>query len=392
MIGKGGFMEDVVILGGGASALMCAVANAGKSKITIIEKNDKFGKKILATGNGRCNLTNINLCVDKYNDGEVQKFFDRFGVQDTLKMFGNLGLETYYDDEGRVYPISNSSNSVLDVLRLKISSMNINIVCNFDLVKIKKLVNGFELLDSNNQKIIAKKLVVATGGNTDSQILHDLNVDFKPYKRSLGALKSDKNKGLNGVKVQGVKVCLEVNNKQKIDFGEILFKEDAVSGIVVFNLSTLMARENSKSGKLAIDFLPNITVDMLSKRLIKQREILKDCKVEDFLTGIFHKALNINLLTKCGIDLNKPVSKLVDKEINCLSYLIKNYNLNVYEVCDNNQVYSGGVVLSDLNANLQHKLDNNLYFIGEAVDVDGECGGYNLQWAWTSGYIVGDNL
>jgi len=386
-------MEDVVILGGGASALMCAIANAGKSKITIIEKNDKIGKKILATGNGRCNLTNVNLSVEKYNTALVEDFLNEFNVKDTLNFFANLGLDTYHDEEGRVYPISNSANSVLDVLRLKLNSMrNVNIICNFNLIKVEKVINGFMLIGEDGQKITTKKIVVATGGNTSSQIFIDLKVKYNLYRRSLGALKSDKNKGLNGVKVQNVQVGLTVNNKQKIDRGELLFKEDSVSGIVVFNLSTLMARENAKSGVINIDFLPDLTVNDLYDRLLKQKEILKTCKAEDFLTGIFHKALNVNLLTKCGIDLTKLVCDVSEIEITKLCRMIKNYSINVYGVCDNNQVYSGGINIKELNKNLQYNKDNNLYFIGEAVDVDGECGGFNLQWAWTSGYIVGMSL
>lgn len=393
MIGKKEIcMENVVILGGGASAIMCAIANAGKSKITIVEKSDKIGKKILATGNGRCNLTNLNLSVERYNTSIVGKFFDVFGSDNTVRFFNELGLEMYADEEGRVYPISNSANSVLDVLRLKLNTLNVEVKCNFELSKISKTTNGFCLYSLGDEKIFAQKLIVATGGNTSARILQDLDVKYDIYRRSLGALKSEKNKGLNGVKVRNAKVTLNIGGKEKTDVGELLFKDDALSGIVIFNLSTLMARENADKGIVSIDFLPQIEKETLYERLNKQREIFAKCKSEDFLTGIFHKALNINLLNKCNIELSKFVNQITDNELDILCKLIKDYKVKVYGVCDNNQVYSGGVDLSNLNEDLSYKNQDNLYFIGETVNVDGECGGFNLQWAWTSGYIVGVNL
>lgn len=393
MIGKKeNYMENVVIIGGGASAIMCAIANAGKSKITIVEKSDKIGKKILVTGNGRCNLTNLNLSAERYNTPIVGEFFNVFSSNDTIKFFNELGLEVYSDEEGRVYPISNSANSVLDVLRLKLNTLNVEVKCDFELSKISKTTNGFYLHSLSGEKIFAQKLIVATGGNTSSQILQDLDVKYDIYRRSLGALKSEKNKGLNGVKVRNAKVTLNIGGKQKNDIGELLFKDDALSGIVIFNVSTLMARENANKGVVSIDFLPQIEKETLYERLKKQRKNFAKHKTEDFLTGIFHKALNINLLNKCNIELNKFVNQITDIELNMLCNLIKDYKVRVYEVSDNNQVYSGGVNLSDLNEDLSYKNQDNLYFIGESINVDGECGGFNLQWAWTSGYIVGVNL
>ena len=385
-------MEDIVMVGGGASALMCAIANNGKSNITIIERNDKIGQKILVTGNGRCNLTNINLDVNKYNDEKVKEYFDVFNEKDTINFFHDLGLETYRDREGRVYPVSNSANSVLDVLRLKLNSLKTKIICNFDLVNIKKLSNGYKLISRDKKELTAKKLVIATGGNTSCQLLKDLNVDYKKYSRSLGAIKTDKNKGLNGVKVQNVKVSLKYSGQEKTDYGELLFKENAISGIVVFNLSTMVARKNIEQSKVVIDFLPNVSSQELMQKLIKQKDLRKSYTIEDFLTGFFHKALNLNILSRCNINLNNKVDELTDAQLSNICNMIKNYSINTQEICENNQVYSGGIGLSDLDENLNYKDENTLYFIGESVDVDGECGGYNLQWAWTSGYIVGVNL
>lgn len=382
---------DVVIIGGGASGLMCASRIKKKSTL-ILEKADRVGKKILATGNGRCNLTNINIDTIRYNTSKVEPYFKKYGVSETLDYFSKLGLMTYSDEEGRVYPVSDTASSVLDVLRLKIDSMkNVNIMCGVDVKKIDKK-NETYILHMDDETIECKSLVISTGSVKGEKYLKDLDVKYTPYKRSLGALCSDTNSGLHGVRVDNVKVTLELDNKNYSQNGEILFKDNAISGIVIFNLSAFIARFNVVNAYLHINFLNSATFSEVKNVLTIRKNTLSDRCVRDYFTGMLHKALSINILSRTNIDTNKNVASLTEKEIEELAHLLTDYKIRVSRVADNNQVFAGGVELDSLDSSLKVKDKDNLYLTGELINVDGECGGYNLQWAWTSAMIVADSI
>jgi len=384
-------MEKVCILGGGASALMCACFATGN--VTIIEQNDKAGKKILATGNGRCNLTNKNYKSGVYNQN-IDKFLNKFDYLSVLKFFKSIGLETYFDEEGRCYPLSNSSSSVVDVLKNYLQTKNnVKFVCEKKVNKIEKNENGYNICFEDETKEFFEKVVVATGNYTNLSIFDDLNIKYNQFVPSLCSLKTTiKNKSLSGLRVSGVKVSCNLKNYNFEEIGEILFKDEGVSGIVIFNLSSHMARENNFKYDFFVDYLPKLSTKEIEQNLKNRRESLKNLTCIDFLTGFFHKSLNFELLKLCKIDLNKSVKNITDIEIKNLCYLIKNYKISACGHYDNNQVACGGVTLGQLFDNLESKKNKNLFFIGEVVDVDGVCGGYNLQWAWTSGKIVGECL
>ena len=385
------YKKDIVILGGGASALMCASVIEGR-QVTILEKADRVGKKILVTGNGRCNLTNVDIDISKYNDSSVATYLSRFGSGDTIEYFRSLGLETYSDSEGRVYPTSDSANSVLDVLRLKLDTKsNVESICGVDVVSIRHMQDKY-ILDTSMGSIECNTLVLAVGGLNGAKYLDELDVPYTPYVRSLGALKSDKNIGLNGVKVDRVNVTLEIDNKNYSQNGEILFKEDALSGIVVFNLSAYIARENADSAYVYIDYMPSVSISELVDTLTIRKNTMKDYTMAEYFTGLFHKAVGHSILNKVGLKTTMKVSSMTGKDIEYIAKTIKHYAVKVYGVSNNNQVYSGGVTLKDMDDSLKILGRPNLYCMGELVDVDAECGGYNLQWAWCSGYIVGKAL
>lgn len=382
---------EVCIIGAGASSLMCA-CNIENKKVILIEKDEKIGKKILVTGNGRCNLTNLNIEEKFYNSNQVKKYFKKFSSLDTINFFSSIGLETFADNENRVYPISNTANSVLDVLRLKLESKNIQSICGNYVTSLKNLGTHFLIELSNNEKIISEKVVLGLGGNCDLSFVDNISLPKISYTKSLGALKTDINKGLNNIRIPNTKVTLKNDTINFCQLGEVLFKNDSISGIVIFNLSSHLARQKNFISTITLDFLPNFSHEKLLDMLKKRKTLLHEYLCENFLIGIFHKALNNNLIEKCNIDFNKKISNITMQEIEKLAYLIKNYNINTYDILSNNQVYTGGISLKALDENFMFKSTPNLYAIGEMLDVDGECGGYNLQWAWTSGYICGKNL
>lgn len=382
-------MKSIAILGGGASALMCACFIKDNVSVDIIEENDKVGKKILATGNGRCNLSNVNMNKYSYSC-DINKYLNRFSVVQTIDFFKSIGLITYVDEEGRIYPFSNSAVSVLEVLKNYLSNKsNIHFLTGKKVLDLEKVGEEFKVI-LQDEILSYNKVVVALGNKADLTMFNKFNISTKPFTPSLCALKTTKNKNLAGVRVDNVRVvCKDVNFDEQ---GEILFREDGVSGIVIFNLSAYLARNNNYNTDILLDFVPNLTEQDLFQMLKNRVNLLKNYKIDNFLTGIFIKQLNYDFMQRLKFDLDKKVSLLTDNQILSLAKLIKNYHINTLGYLNNNQVCSGGVELKSLDNNLQAKNIDELFFIGEVVNVDGVCGGYNLQWSWASGKIVGENL
>lgn len=381
-------MSNIAIIGGGASALVCAIFSSQKHKVTIFCDQEKLGKKILVTGNGRCNLTNLNGFSGAYNV-DVSKYLSKFNHLDTIQFFNSLGLEVYFDDEGRVYPISNSAQSVLDVILQKIQKCKVDVILNAKVNNITKNNNIFEVW-SNEQSYKFDKVVVCTGST--GELLDNMKIAYNKFVPSLVALKTKQNtKRLSGLRLSNVNVTVKQNNKTYSQFGEVLFKDSGLSGICIFNLSSVLARNNNYSADVFIDILPKQTYDETVK-ILNNRLKLDFETLGEFMQGLFHKEINKYILKECNLSEDLLIKNISQKEINILAKNIKNLHFNVVDKYDNNQVNSGGIALEDLTENLEHKMVKNLYFTGEIVDVDGICGGYNLQWAWTSGKIVGENI
>jgi len=372
---------DVIIVGGGASGLMCAITTKAK-KVLLLDASDRLGKKILVTGNGKCNITNDSIATNYYNDDKVSEYFAKFNNLQTIKLFENIGLFTYSDEEGRRYPVSNSANSVLDIILAKLRDKdNVQVMTSCNIQSINKSKGVFQL-KTDKGELLADKVVLATGGNSATKYLENLGMKYVGFTPSLMGLKTTKNKGLAGVRVSNVKVSF----KGFEEVGEVLFKEDGVSGIVIFNLSASLARNGIRQGRIFLDFLPNMPLNTLKSALKTSIASNSNYSPIEILEGLLHKSLAKNILDTLGI------KNLKDFDVNKVANLIKQYPVNFVGYSDNNQVYSGGVDLKDLDNNLQSKEVANLYVIGELVNVDGVCGGYNLQWAWTSGHIVGEAL
>ena len=384
---------EIIILGAGASGCMCALTacNSGKD-ILIIDKLAKVGKKLMATGNGRCNLSNTNILpTNKYYNTDIDEYISRFDVTATLELFQNLGLCTQKDEEGRIYPITNSAKSVIDVINNELSKYkNITLSLENKVIKVEKQEENFIVITKNGD-FSCKKIVVAMGGKSGEEILNKFKIKYKPFVPSLVALKTESTRLLEGVKISNVELEAFCGNRKYCEIGEILFKDSGISGIVTFNISTLFARENNFSGEIKIDLMPEIKKDELVEVLMDRKKL--SVKIKNFFDGMFVSQIGYHILNKVEINNEERLySTLTENEIEKLAFAIKNINLKVKGNYDNNQVYSGGVKLDELTENLECKNIKNLYFCGEICDVDGICGGYNLQWAWTSGHIVGENL
>ena len=379
---------DVAVIGGGASGIMAAIFAARcRKSVCILEKNPRIGKKILATGNGRCNFTNINAKKEDYNSDFVASSLECFSPKKVIAFFEELGMLSREEAEGRVYPLSGQATAVLDVLRLELSRLSVKEMVDFDVQKIEKKGDGFVIISKNN-RVEAKKVILSTGGMASPksgsdgkgyELLKSFGHHTTKLTPSLVQLKCEKSVG-------GVRAYGRVTTKSgKSDIGEIQFNNYGISGIPVFGL----AKYVKKGESVFLDLLPDYTEDEVIKILKNKPKQT----METYLIGILNKALAHFLLKECGITpLSKMSDTLKNDEIIKIAKKIKSWRFDVTGTMpwENAQVTAGGIELSEVNPEtMESKLIKNLYITGEVLDIDGPCGGYNLQWAWASGMVAG---
>lgn len=398
---------DIAIIGGGASGLAAAISakmtNPSKS-VLVIEKLSKIGKKIIASGNGKCNLSNINISASNYH-GSVNAVKIIEKMPDYNKFFTNtLGVLCVTGSEGRtggVYPRSNSSATVLNAMRLKIQELGVDELCECEITDIKPMKSRFELAYKNGA-ILCRKLIIASGGyaapsfGTDGSIMRILkNMGYATSKicPAVAPLRvsTDNLKGLKGVRVKGEVSAVSANKILRTEKGELQFNENNISGICVFNLAYLFHKYEGRLS-LRMDLMPDISIDKLAEYLTCLRKNRKDLPLEEFLTGAFIKNLAVYLVKK---SVNRPLTDKISTLKNSEMFsLISNIKSLEFEVTgcsswQNAQATMGGIIASQIDEDLQSERHKGLYMCGEILDVVGDCGGYNLQWAWSSGILVG---
>ena len=383
---------DVCIIGAGASGSLASILLAQKGlSVCLIDKFEKPAKKILVTGNGRCNITNKNMCSDYYNQN-IDGFFSKFGYQDTVKLFNSFGLDIYADQEGRCYPISNSAKSVQTILINQIQKHNVNFLPNTQVLDIERNGEKFIIIICDNSYLICKNVIFACGINDFSkQVLNKFNIKCNKIIPSLCALKTKQNtKILDGVRISNVLVTAQCGNNTMLQQGEVLFKEHGLSGICIFNLSSLFAKNKHFEGKICINLLKNHSKSQIFEMINERLHIFEDMQM--LLESMFEPKLAKYILAESKLNKDIKTKDIDNQKINIIVDNITNLQFDVADCYNNNQVYSGGVDLSELTQNLQSKTVKGLYFCGEICDVDGICGGYNLQWAWTSASIVAESI
>jgi len=397
---------DIAIIGGGASGLAAATGalQACSCSVVIAERLEKTGRKILATGNGRCNLGNRNISKDYYH-GSVKNIMGIIkNSPSPEELFSDMGILCTSDEQGRIYPHSNSAASVLGALRIQCDMLGAKEICGFNTVKIQPLKNGFLLHSENGDTIQCRRLIIAAGGyaapafGTDGSLIKLLrDTGYKSAKicRGIAPLRvsHESVKGLKGVRAKGIVSAIADGKILKTQQGEIQFTENSLSGICVFNLAHLFSEYE---GKLIIraDLLPEMKRDKLEEYLYMVQSIRYDCTLEEFLTGIFTKNLALYLMkNSLGRPLTDLISSLTYPEIQRIAAKIKclEFKVTGCSSWQNAQVTCGGIHGSCVDEKLHSKLHKGIYFCGEILDADGDCGGYNLQWAWASGLHAGRN-
>ncbi len=387
---------DVAIIGGGASGLVSAIEvkrNYPEKSVVIFERLEKVGKKILATGNGRCNLDNLTATKEDYNSPSFVFFaLEKYSPQSNLDFFRSMGLMTVTDSEGRVYPRSNSASSVLDILRFEIEKLGIKII--FEKVEeIEKkdtfIINGIK----------AEKVIMCCGGcSSPSQGSDGSGFDLvkkfghrvKPLYPSLVQITTDTRytKPLKGVRVRG-KLTLENSGKIcGVSEGEILFADYGLSGIATMDLSRFLAREKDKKNtKIFLDMACDLQKEEIISYICERQKTNPSLECENLLTGILPKAVGKIIMKKCDVFLGEKIENLSKKEIENISRNIKCFEFKVTGTkgFDFSQVTSGGIDLKEVDkTTLMSERVKDLYFCGEILDVDSRCGGFNLHWAVSS--------
>ena len=396
--------RDVIIIGGGASGMMAALAAAESGcRVTLLERQSRVGRKLLATGNGRCNLTNHNVSPARYHggDGFCAYALDAFDVGATLQFFASLGLLTVAEDSGRVYPMSNMAGSVLDVLRYALERPGIEVVTGQAVSSVKKTSDGFTVR-TETDTFSAKKLILAAGGCAGSkvggvmdgyQLARQLGHHRTVLYPSLVQVCTDPTypRGLKGVKAQAALTLTREGETLTAGQGEVLFTEYGVSGPAVFDLSRAVAA-GGDGLTLHLDFLPGWSREDTLTWLRSQRTALSRQEAGALLTGGVHPRLGRMLCKAAGISGGQPVSELTDRQLEALCRQVREFTLPITGTCgfDQAQVTAGGLRTGEFDPRtMESRLVPGFYACGEVLDIDGDCGGFNLQWAWASGRLAG---
>ncbi len=403
--------HQVIILGGGASGLMASILCKDFGlDAALIEGNDRVGKKILTTGNGRCNITNkyIEKPFNRYHSSNLEFFhtvLNNFDVNSTIDFFYSLGLPLAQLEEGKMYPLSLQASSVLDIFRMSLEDREIPIYLNSKIIEIKHSNNEFSLKDSKGELYKCKKLILACGGKSAPSTGSD-GSGFKLAKSlghnilgpvpSLVQLKLDYPhlKALSGIKFNGTAEILVNGDVKRQEYGEILFTDYGISGPPILQLSRVAAYgiNHKEDVSLNLDMMYTMSLEEVENFLEGRWAMFSYRSVYDSFIGVINKKLIPTLLKEAGImNIHKPCSDLTWSEKKSIYNLLKCWKFKVTDTnnFNNSQVTAGGINTKEVwEETLESKIIKDLYFCGEILDVDGDCGGYNLQWAWSSAYAA----
>jgi len=403
-------MKKVLVIGGGASGMMAAIMAARNgADVSLFEKKDVLGKKLLSTGNGKCNLTNLDFDVNKYNSSnkEILNFyFGLFDEKTTIQTFNEFGL-LLKDKNGYIYPSCEQATVVLDILKNKLDELNVKVFTEKGVLKINRVEQGIEVI-SSNEKDIFDSVVLATGskaslGKKDSSfpgkdgyyIAQCLGHTVVPVLPALVQVECEESffASIAGVRADCVITLYDESRALKREFGELQITDYGVSGIPVFQLSSDIAKYVSEGRKLkcVIDFMPEMEDDAFEEFIASRIGQYTGKAVGQFFTGLLNKKLCSLFIELSGLNQTDVISEENYSKVFESCFMIKQFVVSVKNTKSfmDAQVCSGGIPLSEVDEKLQSRIVPGLFITGELLDVDGRCGGYNLQWAWTSGAIAG---
>ena len=400
-------MRTVAVIGGGASGMMAAVTAASEgARVILLEHKDRIGKKILSTGNGRCNFTNIHqepICYHSEDPLFPWEVVERFNAQAVISFFFQLGVYSK-NRNGYIYPNSDQASAVLDAFRMELDRLRVEIRTGVECREIRPGKKGFTIL-TDQEPVRADRVILCAGskaapttGSDGSgyDLAKKLGHRILPVLPALTALKCEEKffKSIAGVRANGSVSIWSGGECIAKDTGEIQLTDYGISGIPVFQVSRYASKllYEKKETDAVLDFMPDFTKTQTDAFLRARAKTRPDKSAEMFLIGLFHKKLCDLWIRLSEIPRQRKAEELNSDEIARLTDLIKEFRVRVRETnpYDKAQVCCGGVDTREVDPEtLESVYVPGVYFAGEILDVDGMCGGYNLQWAWASGYVAG---
>ena len=400
-------MRTVAVIGGGASGMMAAVtAASGGAHVILLEHKDRIGKKILSTGNGRCNFTNIHqepICYHSEDPLFPWEVVERFNAQAVISFFLQLGVYSK-NRNGYIYPNSDQASAVLDAFRMELDRLKVEIRTGVECREIRPGKKGFTIL-TDQEPVRADRVILCAGskaapatGSDGSgyDLAKKLGHRILPVLPALTALKCEEKffKSIAGVRANGSVSIWSDGECIAKDTGEIQLTDYGISGIPVFQVSRYASQllYEKKETDAVLDFMPDFTKAQTNAFLRARAQTRPDKSAEMFLIGLFHKKLCDLWIRLSEIPRQRKAGELTEDEIARLTGLIKEFRVRVRETnpYDKAQVCCGGVDTREVNPEtLESVYVPGVYFAGEILDVDGMCGGYNLTFAWASGYVAG---
>ncbi len=394
----------ICIIGGGASGMIAAiVAKRNGASVTILERNSRIGKKILATGNGRCNYTNVFACGNDYNNPDfVEYALSHFSPNKTFAFFEELGIVPKVEKEGKAYPLSEQASSIVDVLLYELNHLGVEIIADALVCSVIKKTRHFEIYLEDGRTVEADKVIIATGGKampksgsdgSGYDLAADLGHKIEHVFPTIVKLKLDSPhlKHLEGIKMPTRVKLISDGQVIQTEEDDIIFGNYGISGPAILNLSR-KANELLLEGKNAYVRL-NLVTALDNNQVASRFDKLKDKPVNSSLIGLINKRYISAILKEANIQKqDTPVKNLSVKQLNVLTNLLFEWDFPVKgsKSFHDAQATAGGVSLKEIDdKTMQSKRIDGLYFTGEVIDIDGRCGGFNLQWAWASGYLAG---
>ncbi len=394
---------DVIIIGGGAAG-MCAAVNIKMRNrnisVALLEQLSRVGKKLITTGNGRCNISNIQISLDRYH-GEDISFaehaltnYDNYYASD---FFAQLGILFTYDEKGRAYPYSLQASSVVDALRFALEQYGVDTFVDTAVQGYRKDKNSF-VINTNNGDFFADNVIIATGLysggeklGSDGRVLNLLKkAGYKIVKTTPAIVQvkteTDITKALKGIKVNADATLTVNGNTVRGDYGEVLFCDYGLSGPPIMQISREIDRQHGEK-RILLDLMPEYSFSNLCDMLQQRLSALPSRTLNEFLSGMLNKRVGQAVIKLCGLKLSDDASALKPSDIKHIVSVIKGMKFKVTGTTgfDNSQVTAGGLDTAQFDSHtMMSKREQGLYCIGEILDIDGDCGGFNLQWAWSS--------
>ncbi len=399
---------EIAVVGGGAAGMTAALtAKRNGVSVTVYEKNDRVLKKLLMTGNGKCNFTNLDFSKDYFRSDscpDIRTYFDTFGVKETIRFFEGLGLMVK-NKNGYLYPYSEQASTVSDLLRLTCDREGVRSKVGAEVKKLQKKDGRFTV-ETKEGKETYDRIILACGSKAGPKgtvsgsgylLSASLGHSVLEPVPALVQLRCRESffKQLAGVRTEcGLTLYLD-GKKEAYERGELQLTDYGISGIPVFQFSRYAAKALSEKRNVAVsmDFLPCISKEAYDRLIHNRYETKKGQKAEEFFLGITNKKILQLLIKLAGLRSDEKIGEENRKKWEKVYSLLRNLETQISECnpFENAQVCAGGVSMEEVTETLESTIIPGLFFAGELLDIDGRCGGYNLQWAWTSGHIAGEN-